>query len=51
VDDASKKSCRICCVLNQSQQLKPKSLPLAKPGVHRRKNDILKYREKVQMPK
>ena len=25
--------------------MEPKSLPLAKPGVHRRKNDILKYKE------
>jgi hypothetical protein len=34
----------VCALLGPSQHEEPKSLPLAKPGVHRRKNEILKYK-------
>lgn len=38
--------CHICSILGPSEHQEPKSLPLAKPGVHRRKGDILKYKGK-----
>ena len=41
------RKCRTCSLLSLAQNHEdPKSLPLAKPGVHRRKNEILKYEQK-----
>ena len=48
-DEKSKKSrvrsCKACTLLSSSWNEEAKSLPLAKPGVHRRKNEILKYKQ------
>jgi hypothetical protein len=40
----ARRHCHVCALLGPSQHEEPKSLPLAKPGVHRRKNEILKYK-------
>jgi hypothetical protein len=45
------RKCQTCSLLSLTfNHEEKKSLPLAKPGVHRRKNDILKYEQK-QSPK
>jgi len=41
------RKCKACSLLSLAQNHEEaKSLPLAKPGVHRRKADILKYEQK-----